>query len=815
MFSRDRCSLDLKEVDAVDSSRFRTLALAFVALTLVATAACDDEETTGVPEDPPEFTNADGINGGTMYDKFWTPETGWNQSDPNLQTFSDFADFFRCKQCHAWDRLGTAASYIGRAPRTTRPNVSSLDLKQATAGMTPQELFDALWSPTADRRLVTADLSTYDPVSNPTVGDQMPDLSDIMTEAQVWDLVKFLKEEANDTDLLYDYTTTGTYPTGSITYSNIGAGGNATNGDEIYADNCAACHGADGRAFLVDGEFTIGSFLRAKPYEVQHKVKFGQPGTAMGSLVTDINNILDLYAALTNETNYPDPAFEASDGINGGTMYDKFWTPETGWNQNDPNLQTFNDFPNFFRCKQCHAWDRLGNAASYIGRAPSTTRPNVASLNLKAATEAMSEQELFDALWTSTGRRSVTADLSTYDPATNSTVGDQMPDLSEIMTEEQVWDLVKFLKEEAIDTDLLYDYTTTGTYPTGSITYSNIGAGGNAASGDAIYAANCAACHGADGTGIVVDGSFSVGSFLRAKPYEVQHKVKFGQPGTAMGSLVTDVSDVLDLYAALTNESNYPNPNFGAADGINGGTMYDKFWTPETGWDQSDPNLATFNNFSNFFRCKQCHAWDRLGNAASYIGRAPSTTRPNVASLDLKAATEAMSQQELFDALWTSTGRRSVSADLSTYDPATNSTVGDQMPDLSEIMTEEQVWDLVRFLKEEAIDTDLLYDYTTTGTYPTGSITYSNIGAGGNVSNGDAIYAANCAVCHGADGTAFLVDGSFTVGSFLRAKPYEVQHKVKFGQPGTAMGSLVTDVNDILDLYLALFNAINYPDPGP
>jgi mono/diheme cytochrome c family protein len=174
----------------------------------------------------------------------------------------------------------------------------------------------------------------------------------------------------------------------------------------------------------------------------------------------------------------------------------------------------------------------------------------------------MTPQELFDALWSSTGRRSVSADLSTYDPATNSTVGDQMPDLSEIMTEEQVWDLVKFLKEEAIDTDLLYDVSTTGTYPTGSATYSNIGAGGDAANGDAIFAATCTACHGADGTFIIVDGSYSVGSFLRAKPNEVQHKVKFGQPGSvpSMGSLLTDISDILDLYLALTNATKYPDP---------------------------------------------------------------------------------------------------------------------------------------------------------------------------------------------------------------------------------------------------------------
>jgi hypothetical protein len=135
-----------------------------------------------------------------------------------------------------------------------------------------------------------------------------------------------------------------------------------------------------------------------------------------------------------------------------------------------------------------------------------------------------------------------------------------MPDLSDIMTEEQVWDLVKFLKEEALDTDLLYDFVTSGNYPSGSITYSNIGAGGNAGDGDAIYTANCAACHGSDGRQILVDGSFSVGSFLRAKPYEVQHKVKFGQPGTSMGSLLTDIADILDLYLALTNTTTYPDP---------------------------------------------------------------------------------------------------------------------------------------------------------------------------------------------------------------------------------------------------------------
>jgi mono/diheme cytochrome c family protein len=306
MFSTNRCSRGTKEVDAVDSSRFRTLALALVALLVVGAAGCDGDDGTGVNGDPPGFTNADGINGGTMYDKFWTSETGWNQADPNLATFNNFSNFFRCKQCHAWDRLGNAASYIGRAPSTSRPNVSPVNLIEHTEHHTPQELFDAI-SSSAGRRAVDADLASYDPASNPTVGDQMPDFGSFMTDDQIWDLVKFLKEEAVDTDLLYDFSTTGMYPTGSITYSNIGAGGDATAGDALYAARCTGCHGADGTAILVDGSFSVGSFLRAKPYEVQHKVKFGQPGTTMGSLVTDVTEILDLYLALTNATTYPDP----------------------------------------------------------------------------------------------------------------------------------------------------------------------------------------------------------------------------------------------------------------------------------------------------------------------------------------------------------------------------------------------------------------------------------------------------------------------------------------------------------------------------
>jgi len=286
---------------------FKVFKLIVSGLFLLGAVGCGkDENGTSPPTDPAGYTNADGMNGGRLYDEFWASETGWNQSDTNLAIYDSYSDFFRCKQCHGWDLLGSTGAYISRAPRTTRPNVSSLNLRSIAASKTPQELFDALTS-SSGRRAISEDLSTYDPDTNSTIGDQMPNYGSIFTDEQIWDLVRFLKLEAIDISLLYDFQTTGTYPTGSITYSNIGKDGNASVGDSLFAARCAACHGADGTEILVDGgSYTVGRHLREKPNEDQHKIKFGQLGSPMGSQVTDTGKMKDLYKALTNQTQYPD-----------------------------------------------------------------------------------------------------------------------------------------------------------------------------------------------------------------------------------------------------------------------------------------------------------------------------------------------------------------------------------------------------------------------------------------------------------------------------------------------------------------------------
>ncbi|PCI63275.1 MAG: hypothetical protein COB35_01390 [Gammaproteobacteria bacterium] len=533
-----------------------------------------------------KFSLADGINGGRLYSKFWADETGFSLTNSNLQDQTELdgisgkSNFFRCKQCHGWDRLGREGGYSNRAPKTSRPNISPIDLAEHSAEHEIEDLFNDIKFGSAPRRDVIADLSTYDPATNPTVGDQMPKYSQILTDDQIWDIVKFLKEEAYDTTLLYDITLgNGVYPNRDRTFSNIGKDGDAIHGDILYTDNCKICHGANGTAFMVDeGEFTVGRFIRSKPYEGQHKIKFGSLGDGMPAHPDfTTNDAKDLLKALTNTEKYPDiqTQFNSADGINGGRLYSQFWATETSFTLENSNLNNQAELDgitsrsNFFRCKQCHGWDRLGREGGYSNRAPKTSRPNISPINLDALVKLETNAEIFDAIKNGDGtRRDINVDLSTYDPDTNAIVGDQMPNYSQILTDAQIWDIVNYLKNEALDTTQLYDITLDdGVYPNRNRTFSNIGKDGNADNGDISFDKNCASCHGSDGTAFLVDeNEFTVGSFIRNKPYEAQHKAKFGSLGDGMPAHPNfTVNDVKDILKALTDVSIYPNPVDGAA----------------------------------------------------------------------------------------------------------------------------------------------------------------------------------------------------------------------------------------------------------
>lgn len=220
------------------------------------------------------------------------------------------ADFVRCKACHGWDGMGTHGSYADRTGKSTgaaaRPDVSNVNLRATIIKSTPQQLFDLINR--AGARVANATDNAH------------PDYS-FLTVTQRWDLVKFLKEEFIAPAELYDLAVTGVpmqydYPAGvktlikpTLTYTNIGKTGVAANGQAFYAaNNCATCHGADGRLIRLDGSaFSgVGAFTRAKPHEAWVKIKFGQAGTAMGPTTTTTAQMRDLYKAMADTTLFPD-----------------------------------------------------------------------------------------------------------------------------------------------------------------------------------------------------------------------------------------------------------------------------------------------------------------------------------------------------------------------------------------------------------------------------------------------------------------------------------------------------------------------------
>ena len=264
-----------------------------------------------------------------------------------------------------------------------------------------------------------------------------------------------------------------------------------------------------------------------------------------------------------------------------------------------------------------------------------------------------------------------------------------------------------------------------------------------------------------------------------------------------------------------TDGTSWPGPipaPYTAADGILGGAAYAKWWTTEAAGSGTQPTTTAS---ADFYRCKACHAWDGLGNAASYADRTGQSTlkatRPDVSSVNLRSTFASTTYQEFYD-LVAHVGGRAIDASDNTH------------PDYSQVLDADQIWNIVKFVREEWVDPTELYDIEVTGpqmyvdytqdppVVVSPTITFSNVGAKGSASQGNTIYTAKCAGCHGADGTNHDIEGR-SLGQFIREKPHEAWFKAKFGEPGTGMTpGLVTALQDLQDLYAALAVAADFPD---
>jgi thiosulfate dehydrogenase len=430
-----------------------------------------------------------------LYDKFWavagvaepTDDQPLWASRPDIESNTrSGADTWRCKECHGWDYKGVDGAYSSGSHRTGIVGIFGTTLSA-------QEVFDLIKT---DHSYGQAGLS----------GDD------------IWDLAKFVLEGQVDTDAILD---------------GAAFNGSANAGRLIFDSTCAVCHGADGLTpppGHPEFDEYPGLLAEENPWEFQHKVRFGQPGTAMPAQfdILTTGQVADLGSYVqTLPTSAAPEGFSNASVNRGGALYDKFWAvagldapaddhplwasrPDT-----ESNTRTGADT---WRCKECHGWDYKGVDGAYSSGSHRTGIDGIFGTMIAA-------EEAFDLIKTD----------HSYGQAG--------------LSDDDIWDLAKFVLEGQIDTDTIIDAggAFTGAVNAGQTLYDS-GIGTNVA---------CMICHGADGL-LAPPGADPatyddfVGLIANENPWEFQHKVRFGQPGTTMPSSVAGggtTQDVADLGA--------------------------------------------------------------------------------------------------------------------------------------------------------------------------------------------------------------------------------------------------------------------------
>ena len=247
--------------------------------------------------DQAAYDAADGMIGGRLYDS-WLEQFELSEKTPVDTVFTNHEDFFRCNKCHGWDLIGSNGAYIGRAPNATRPAISDKNLYTYAQLHNIKEIFNAVKH--AGGRTTKSAMISYN--------SSMPEYSLIMSDARIWQIVKFLKKESFNAFKLYDMAIYGYYPTGTVSLSNIGKDGDAVAGKATYTSDCAGCHGPSGRLIAIEGLYSVGWMTRNKPYAVQNNSKFGHPkflAAAPHSNYTE-SVMKNLLKATANKTDFPD-----------------------------------------------------------------------------------------------------------------------------------------------------------------------------------------------------------------------------------------------------------------------------------------------------------------------------------------------------------------------------------------------------------------------------------------------------------------------------------------------------------------------------
>jgi len=242
----------------------------------------------------------------------------------------------------------------------------------------------------------------------------------------------------------------------------------------------------------------------------------------------------------------------------------------------------------------------------------------------------------------------------------------------------------------------------------------------------------------------------------------------FNGSDAAMGGACEylDIND--DGAVSLTDLASWVNVGTGPtavqpagfvlADAVRGGKLYDHWWkvngAPEpTGDHPLYPNIGQQAG-SATFRCNECHGWDYKGLDGAYGSGSHFTGIRGVFGT-------SRSPRLIFDLL--------------KADPATVPN-GHDMDAYG--MSENDLWDVVKFTSIGVVDTDAYIS-------PGGAFIGNNL-------EGNVLYNTVCSSCHGEDGTRMdLGHGVMAeyVGTVANENPWGFLHTVRFGHPGTSMPS--------------------------
>jgi cytochrome c553 len=243
-------------------TRYTAWRLLFVAA-LLGCSACEstNAEADGAGSEESEtdaMIEGDEVRGGALYDSWWVV-TGQDEpseehplwaSRPDTQSNERrAAETWRCKECHGWDYAGVDGAYGAGDHRTGI--VGILDTTKSEA-----ELIELLGDPAGHA------------------------YGDVLDEQSLADLATFVIDATIDTTTLI--SSDGSFM------------GEAAIGQAIFENTCSSCHGTNGlsRPPGADQGFEKfpGVIANANPQEFLHKVRFGQPGTAMPPQANQLSN---------------------------------------------------------------------------------------------------------------------------------------------------------------------------------------------------------------------------------------------------------------------------------------------------------------------------------------------------------------------------------------------------------------------------------------------------------------------------------------------------------------------------------------------